>query len=112
LGANNELVTAAVGFAVHLAIPSLVWGVGYGVLDVLTRPQRASTLLLSGLVVGVLAQVIDVMILLPWLAGLGVVHDAWTPNVHRVVSWLAHIAYGIGLSFYPWKYDPASGRFV
>jgi hypothetical protein len=110
--AAPEPLTGLVGFVAHFAIPSVGWGVVYGILDVLTRPQRASTLLFMGLAVGALAQVIDVMVLLPPLAAARVVGDAWIRNVPALISWLAHLAYGVGLSFYPWKYDPASGRFV
>jgi hypothetical protein len=110
--ASGSLLVAAVGFAVHITVPSLGWGVIYGVLDVLLRPQRASSLLFMGLAVGAFAQVVDVMILLPWLNAAHVIRDAWRPEIHPMVSWVAHLVYGVGLCFYPWKYDPLSGRFV
>jgi len=31
--------------------------------------------------------------------------------VHPAASWLAHIAFGLGLSLVPWRYDPLTQRF-
>jgi hypothetical protein len=111
-GASGDAFTAVVGFAFHMAVPSLAWGAVYGILHILTRPKYARTLLFMGLVIGSLAQVIDANILVPGLGAIHVIRDAWTPNVHPFLSWLFHLSYGVGLSIYPWKYDPVSGRFM
>jgi hypothetical protein len=109
---SDDPFTPALGLLFHMTVPSLVWGAMYGVLHILTRPRYARTLLFMGLVIGALAQVVDAWILVPALASVHLIWDAWTPAVHPLLSWLSHLAYGVGLSFYPWKYDPLSGRFV
>jgi hypothetical protein len=111
-GSDLSALVPLIGLGAHLLFPSLVWGVGFGVLVVLARPERASALLLLGLAMGALAQIMDAYILVPWAGEQGVLIDYWTPVVHPVWSWLFHLIFGVGLSIYPWKYDPSVARFV
>ena len=100
------------GLVIHQLGPSLFWGLALSVVVILSRPRYASTLLLLGIAVGVLAQGVDVYLLLPRLeAELGV-PSYWTLQVHPVASWFFHIVYGVSLSLFPWKYDPVARHFA
>ncbi len=110
--AAADAPAALLGFLVHQLVPSLSWGIAFGLLELVVRPQRASGLVWMGLAVGALAQVIDVYIVLPYAHAHLIVEDAWRTTVHPVASWLFHLVFGMGLSFYPWKYDASAGRFV
>jgi hypothetical protein len=109
---NAAPVVSVLGLFVHQLVPSVVWGLAYGVAVVYARPKRARTLLFLGLAVGAVAQIVDVYMFLPWAEDLGLFVDHYARYVHPVWSWLYHFAFGVGLSFYPWKYDPTVARFV
>jgi hypothetical protein len=107
-----DLPVALLGLVVHELVPSLVWGIAFGVLVTLARPGRAVTLLFLGLAMGALAQVIDVYVVLPCASSAGIVTNQWSANVHPFWSWFFHLSFGLGLSLAPWKYDPCVAGFV
>jgi hypothetical protein len=112
VSAPAPLGASALGFFVHQLVPSLGWGMVYGLLVVFAQPRTAKALLFLGLATGILAQVVDVYMLAPWLTDAGVLVDHWSRAVHPFWSWIFHLAFGVGLSVYPWKYDPVVARFV
>jgi hypothetical protein len=100
------------GFAVHMVVPSLFWGLVFGGVVLATRPSRAWRLLLLGLGTGAVAQIVDVHILMPILDANHILVDRWTVTVHPVWSWLFHLAFGVGVSLHPWTYDAELGHFA
>lgn len=112
--------TIVLGAFVHQYGPSLFWGLMFGLMVWAFRPRRGRGLLLLGLLVGVLAQVVDVDVALPALSqgglrvdGLGELHlhDVWAERVPSLVSWIGHLVFGVALSLYPWSYDPVAKTF-
>jgi hypothetical protein len=112
--------SAMLGLLIHQLGPSLFWGVAFGLLVWVYRPRRGGALLMLGILVGALAEVIDVDVILPALARthatvLGTiplhVTDPWSEGVPVLVSWIAHLAFGVGLSLHPWRYDPLARTF-
>jgi hypothetical protein len=109
-----------VGILIHQFGPSLVWGFVFGAVVWAAKPRGSVALLMWGLFVGAVAQVFDVYVLLPLLSGelsgrlpfLGPLQreNLWV-HIPAAASWLAHLVFGLGLSLYPWKYDPAAHRF-
>lgn len=102
----------AAGVAMHQLGPSLAWGLAFGVLVAVIRPRRAMALMLLGLLVGLLAQVVDVYVLLPRFALELGVPNYWGEHVHPAVSWLLHGVFGLSLSIFPWKFDPMARRYA
>jgi hypothetical protein len=112
--------TLVVGILVHQLGPSLVWGFVFGAVVWARKPRGSVALMMLGLLVGAIAQIFDVYVLLPLLAGelsgrlpfLGPLQkeNLWA-HVPAAASWLAHLVFGLGLSLFPWKYDPAAHRF-
>jgi hypothetical protein len=112
--------SAVLGILIHQLGPSLFWGAVFGLLVWVYRPRRGGALLMLGILVGALAEVIDVDVILPALSQthasvLGTISlhvtDSWSERVPVLVSWLAHLAFGVGLSVYPWRYDPLARTF-
>jgi hypothetical protein len=107
------------GALVHLLAMSLSWGVVFGLVVWISRPERGVALAWLGLLLGAAAQVIDVNLLIPYLsrstalAQIVPVHvvDIWSERIPLGVSWMAHLVFGLGLSVYPWRYDPATRTF-
>jgi hypothetical protein len=112
--------SALLGLLIHQLGPSLFWGATFGLLVWLYRPRRGAALLLLGILVGTLAEVIDVDVILPELSrthamvlGTFPLHltNSWSERVPVLVSWIGHLVFGVGLSLYPWRYDPVAGTF-
>lgn len=112
--------TLVMGALVHQLGPALLWGVVFGVVVWLFKPRRSLALMTLGLLVGALAQVVDVHLLLPLLSGAlsgriplfgPLQSDNLWAQVPMVTSWLAHLVFGFALSLYPWKYDPVAESF-
>lgn len=116
-----DVRTIAVGLLVHQLGPSLIWGAVFGLFVWATKPRGSATLLLLGLLVGALAQVVDVYVVIPLLSGawagnlpvLKPLQEAnlWAANVPGAVSWLGHLAFGVALSVYPWKCNSIARTF-
>ena len=102
----------AAGLAMHQLGPALAWGLVFGILVALIRPERAMALMFLGLFVGLLAQVVDVYFLLPRFAAALDVPNYWAAHVHPAASWFVHAVFGLSLSLYPWKFDPAAHRYA
>jgi hypothetical protein len=101
-----------VGALLHILGPAVIWGLFFALIVRMAHPNRAASLLILGLLTGLLAQVVDIYIVLPAVFAHQHLANAWFANVHPAASWLAHIAFGVGLSLVPWKYDPLAGRYV
>src|ERR1700729_4164458 len=61
--------TIVVGLLIHQLGLSLIWGAVFGLLVWAGKPRASGTLLLFGLLVGALAQVVDVYVVIPLLSG-------------------------------------------
>ena len=107
------------GMLVHLMGPSLLWGVVFGLVIWVFRPERSIGLAWLGLVVGATAQVLDVNVLIPALSHSATisnviplhVNEIWADHVPITVSWMAHLVYGFALSLHPWRFDPGARTF-
>ena len=110
-----------VGIAVHQLGPALVWGGVFGFVVWLSRPSRGAALMMFGLLIGAVSQIVDVYLVLPALLH-SVSHglpralpiqdqNLWTEYVPPAASWLAHLAFGLALAVYPWRYDPLLKTF-
>jgi hypothetical protein len=111
--------TLLFGLLIHQLGPALAWGLIFGAVVWIFKPRRSVPLMMWGLLVGVLAQVVDVYVLLPLLSrGLAarlplfgaLAQNPWA-HVPLAASWLAHLTFGLGLSLFPWKYDPVAHTF-
>jgi hypothetical protein len=110
--------TLIVGVLVHQLGPALFWGVFFGAVVWLVKPRRGMALMLMGLLVGALAQIVDIYLVLPALSrhahalgDLAAAGNVWTAHVPPAVSWIGHLMFGAALSFYPWKYDPMARAY-
>jgi hypothetical protein len=113
--------TLLVGALVHQLGPSLFWGLVFGIVVWVVKPRRSMALMMFGLLVGAIAQVVDVNLVLPLLSGawsgsLPILEplqraNLWAAHVPPAASWLAHLVFGVALSVYPWKYDALVGGF-
>ena len=116
-----DVPTLVVGLLVHQFGPALAWGVVFGIVVWLFKPRRSVALMMWGILVGAIAQIVDVHILLPLLSGdlsgrlpfFGPLQheNLWAQHIPVVASWLGHLVFGLSLSLYPWRYDPAAGSF-
>jgi len=105
-------VAIAAGVALHQLGFALAWGLLFGIFVAVIRPERALSLMFLGLAVGLLAQVVDVYVVLPQLATALHVPNYWAEHVHPAASWFVHVVFGLSLSLYPWKFDPAAHRYA
>jgi hypothetical protein len=121
---STTFYPVALGILVHQLGPSFAWGLVFGLLVWLFPPRNSIELLLQGVLVGTLAEVVDVDILLPaamhclvppsnstLVLSLAVYPGSWTTRVPIAVSWVSHLAFGAALSIYPWNYDPLVKTF-
>jgi hypothetical protein len=111
---------ALLGALVHQLGPSLFWGTVFGITVWALRPQRGAALLMLGLIVGAVAEVVDVNLIIPLFSHGSVatfsgatirLGNAWVAHVPVIVSWVGHLAFGAALSLYPWTYDPLAKTF-
>ncbi|MEW5848137.1 MAG: hypothetical protein AB2A00_04955 [Myxococcota bacterium] len=92
-----SLVAAVV---LHLMGPSLLWGLVAGALVFALNVRRFPSLLPLGLMVGVLAQVVDVNMVLPPAFQALHGHNIWAENIPTFWSWVAHVVYGLTLTLH------------
>jgi hypothetical protein len=95
------------GLVAHQLGPSIFWGrvfglpVGYAE----TRLSLRWTLLL-GLAVGIVAQLMDVYLLMPHFQKQVNGRNLWAENVPRSLDWMAHCVYGLALGYSYWRLQP------
>lgn len=118
VGGTLEVRTLIVGVLVHQLGPALFWGVFFGAIVWLVKPRHGMALMLLGVLVGALAQVVDLYLVLPALSelppalgDLAAAGAVWTAHVPPAVSWIGHLMFGAALSLYPWKYDPMARAY-
>jgi hypothetical protein len=90
------------GLVLHQLGPSLFWGVVFGLVVHALRTHTAGGLLVIGLAIGIISQVIDVSLLIPWLYTRLQGHDIWSANVPNSWSTAAHVVYGLTLATLGW----------
>jgi hypothetical protein len=97
------------GFAFVQIVPVFLWSVMFGLWVTLFEARRGWSLLFLCFTVAILAQLVNVDLLAPlWLeAAWG--HDTWAENVPMRWSWLANLAFGMGLMSFPWAYETLWG---
>ncbi len=88
------------GWLAHQSGPSYVWARLLGLLVGYARlPIRVARGLLSGLAIGVAAELIDIYILMPSNPN----GHIWFQNVPRLADWAWHLIFGASLGlFYVW----------
>lgn len=87
-----------VGLIAHQLGPTLFWSLVFGVLSSRLRARkRPQVSLLLGLFIGAAAYVLDVLLLVPWVARNLNGHDLWGENVPAAWSIGAHFVYGLAL---------------
>lgn len=95
-----------VGLFAHQTGPSVFWaklfgmGVGYA-----QRPLRLRSCLLAGACVGMVAEALDVYVLLPPVSKQLHGTDFWARYVPHAVGWAAHLAYGLTLGAIYWRWQ-------
>jgi hypothetical protein len=90
------------GLAIHQLGPSLFWGLAFAILVHSLRKVDAGSLIFAGLVVGVVSQLLDVSVLIPWLFVRLHGEDLWSANVPLGWSWAAHLVFGLSLASFGW----------
>lgn len=112
--------TLLVGVLVHQLGPALAWGIVFGAVVWLFKPVGSVQLMMWGLLIGMIAQIVDVYVLLPLLSGelsgrvpvFGPLqHENLWARMPIAANCLAHLIFGVSLSLYPWKYDPLARSF-
>jgi hypothetical protein len=112
--------TLLVGVLVHQLGPSLAWGIVFGAVVWCFKPDGSVRLMMWGLLIGIVAQIVDVYVLLPLLSGelsgripvFGPLqHENLWARMPIAANCLAHLIFGLSLSLYPWKFDPIARSF-
>lgn len=90
------------GLLLHQLGPALFWGVVFGALVHSLGLRSRNQQLLAGVVIGLVSQVVDVHLLLPFLMDGLHGEDLWAQNVPVFWSWAGHVVYGVALATFPW----------
>lgn len=102
-GFNSSAIVT--GLLLHQLGPSLFWGLALGWMTYAFETHRGMGLVMLGLFTGILSQIMDVNVILPAVYQGLHGHDIWAEQVPLFWSWMAHLAYGLGLVSYSWFYD-------
>lgn len=92
-----------VGLVLHLAV-SIFWGLVFGAVVHALQIREGSRLLMLGIVIGLLAQVLDANFIVPRVFDAAHGHNIWGEQVPQMWSWIGHIAYGATLAVFPWAF--------
>ena len=98
------------GLLLHQLGPALFWGLSFGLAAYALNLQRGAGMWTLAVITGVLSQIVDVNIILPWAFTRMQGHDIWAEQVPAFWSWAAHVVYGLGLATYPWVYAKLAPR--
>ena len=103
------------GLILHQLGPSVFWGCAFGLVSNALGSPRGSLLVGLALGTGVLSQIVDVNIVLPFAFRVLHGHDIWAEQVPAFWSWASHVVFGLGLTTFPIVSDllltpPTSGR--
>ncbi len=93
------------GLVLHQLGPSFFWGVAFGLVTYALDIRRGSRLLGLAVGAGILSQIIDVNLIIPFAFRALHGHDIWAEQVPAFWSWAAHLAFGAGLALFPFYYD-------
>jgi hypothetical protein len=93
------------GVVLHQFGPSLVWGVGFGLVTYFLDIRRGSRLVGLAVATGILSQIVDVNLILPFAFHALHGHDIWAGQVPAFWSWVSHVVFGLGLATFPVVYD-------
>lgn len=93
------------GLLLHQLGPSLLWGLVLGGAAYTMNAGRGGRLATVAVAAGLLSQVIDVELVLPYAFTTLHGHNIWAEQVPAFWSWAAHLVFGLGLMVYPWVQD-------
>ena len=106
---DGNLPAILLGFFFLMTVPVLVWSLVFGLCVTLFEVRRGWGLAVASLLVAVVAQVVNNELVAPaWLVGL-YGHDLWAELVPPSWSWIAHLAWGLGLNTFTWAYQALWG---
>jgi hypothetical protein len=95
------------GFLAHQAGPSVLWSRLFGLVVGLSQRRFGfRSALLIGMLVGLLALVIDGYLLMPGIQDQLHGQDIWAQNVPRWVAWTTHGVFGASLGLFYWRWQP------
>lgn len=106
-----HLPALLVGFVLHQLGPPLFWSLVFGGAIHLFNIREGTALLLLGVVTGLLSQIIDVNLIMPFAMNALHGHNLWAEQVPAFWSWAAHLVFGLGLAIYPKVYHRLGRRF-
>jgi hypothetical protein len=89
------------GVALHQWGPSFVWGAAFGLAAYALSLKRGVHLVALGLATGLLAQIVDVELILPVAFRALHGHDIWAEQVPAFWSWTSHVVFGLSLGLFP-----------
>jgi hypothetical protein len=99
------------GLLLHQLGPSLFWGVVLGLTSYSLQIQSGPSLGSLCLVLGLLSQIIDVNLIMPFVMTTLHGHNIWAEQVPAFWSWAAHLVFGFGLLVYSKVYLKLEQRF-
>ncbi|MFZ5477491.1 MAG: hypothetical protein ACOZNI_12015 [Myxococcota bacterium] len=102
---TRNLFAPVLGLAFLQGVPVLAWSLVFGLWVNLFEARRGWSLLFLCFTLAILAQLVNVDLFAPlWLEGLWG-HDLWAEEIPMRWSWLANLAFGMGLMAFPWAYE-------
>jgi len=104
-----HLPAVLAGLVLHQAGPSLAWGLAFGALVHAAGPRRGALVML-GAVTGLLSQVVDVGVVVPFAMRALHGRDLWAEHVPAFWSWAAHLVFGLSLACEPWIHGRLGDR--
>lgn len=99
------------GLVLHQLGPSLFWGIAFGLVVWAADVRRGISMLVLGLMIGVMSQIVDVDLVLPRMFAALHGHDIWAENVPEGWSFAAHLVYGLSLATFPGIYRALARPF-
>ncbi len=88
-------------FAFHLAVCA-AWGIVYGLLATSLRVDASKWAPVAlGVAIGLASQIVDINLVTPVLMVNLHGHNLWAENVPTWVSWVGHLAFGLGFATFP-----------
>jgi hypothetical protein len=98
---GTHLPSIIAGLLLHQLGPALVWGVLFGAAVYAFDARQGGKLAVVAIGAGLIAQIVDVNIILPMVFNALHGHDLWAENVPAFWSWASHLVFGIGLLLFP-----------
>ena len=86
------------GAAMHQLGPSLFWSIVFGGAAMSVKKELSlNDALMLGFLIGLVSEVVDVYLVMPYFQHAMNGHDVWAENVPQFWDWAAHAVYGLTL---------------